>query len=146
MIADPVQDASAVAKGMVADEGKLELYGSAKFEPGSGLEPDAASAYVRAQPWVIRCHLIHFEDAHRDSDGVAYLSPSVGRSRLNGRGRDNSKVILHNYPYRHESERLQPHRRRGDCRRFLNQIDCPYSSLAGRLRAKSGVCNVVFEW
>ncbi len=97
MIADPVQDASAVTEGMVADEGKLEFYGGAKCEPGSGLEPDAAPSYVGAQPWMVRCYLIHFEDAHRDSDGVAYLSPSVGRSRLNGRGRDNSKVILHNH-------------------------------------------------
>lgn len=96
MIADPVQDASVVAEGMVPDEGKFELDGTAKFEPGSSLEPDAAPAYVGAQPWVIRCYPIHFQDAHRDSDGVAYLSTSVGRSQLNRRGRDNSKVILHN--------------------------------------------------
>ena len=45
---------------------------------------------------MIPCYPVHFQDAHRDSDGVPYLSPPVGRSQLNGRGRDNSKVILHN--------------------------------------------------
>jgi hypothetical protein len=45
---------------------------------------------------VIPCYLIHFENAHRDSDGVPYLSSPVGRSQFNGRGTDNSKVVLHN--------------------------------------------------
>jgi hypothetical protein len=95
MIADAVKNASAVAEGVVSDESKLELYSTAQFEPCSRLEADAASAYVGAQPRVIPRYLIHFEDADRDSDGVPYLSSPVGRSQLNGRGTDDSKVILH---------------------------------------------------
>jgi hypothetical protein len=45
---------------------------------------------------VISSYLIHFENAHRDSDGVPYLSPPVGRSQLGGRGSDDSRVTLHN--------------------------------------------------
>jgi hypothetical protein len=45
---------------------------------------------------VIPCDLIHFEDAHRDSDGVPYLSPPVWRRGLNGRGTDYSKAVFHN--------------------------------------------------
>jgi len=48
MIADSVQDASVVAEGMVPDEGEFKLDGTAQFEPGGGLEPDAAPSYVRA--------------------------------------------------------------------------------------------------